>query len=73
MAKVFNFRCPDDLLEAIAVRAKELGESQSKVVIDALKGALGLQEQPSISYASTSDLAELRGQVEELSGKLKAS
>jgi hypothetical protein len=70
---MFNFRCPDDLLEAIAARAKVLGESQSKVVVDALRDALGLLEQPSTSYASMADLAELRGEVEELAGKLKAS
>lgn len=73
MPRVFNFRCPDDLLEAIALRAQELGESQSKVVVDTLRNTLGLQEQSLSPYATLADLGELRGQVEELTGKLKAS
>jgi hypothetical protein len=35
MPEMFNFRCPDDVLEAIASRAVESGESKSSVVVAA--------------------------------------
>lgn len=73
MPKLFSFRCPDDLLNAITARSQDSGESLSKVVVDALRQALRTPEASLSSYARIEDLAKLKLQVEELVGKLIAS
>ena len=72
MPEMFNFRCPDDVLEAIASRAAESGESKSSVVVAALRYALGLAEYPSDIVVGKSVLQELVQRLTELEGKLTA-
>lgn len=72
MPEIFNFRCPDDLLEAIATRAAESGESKSSVVVAALRYAFGLADYPSDAVVGMSVLQQLEARLTELEGKLTA-
>ncbi len=72
MPEMFNFRCPDDLLEAIASRAAESGESKSSVVVAALRYAFGLADYPSDAVVGMSVLQQLEARITELEGKLTA-
>ena len=72
MPEMFNFRCPDDVLEAIASRAAESGESKSSVVVAALRYAYGLAEYPSDVVIGRSVLQELLQRLTEIEGKLTA-
>ncbi len=72
MPEMFNFRCPDDVLEVIASRAAESGESKSSVVVAALRYAFGLAEYPSDVVVGKSVLQELEQRLTELEGKLTA-
>jgi len=72
MPEMFNFRCPDDVLEAIASRAVESGESKSSVVVAALRYAFGLAEYPSDAVVGKNVLQELQQRLTELEGKLTA-
>jgi hypothetical protein len=72
MPEMFNFRCPDDVLEAIASRATESGESKSSIVVAALRYAFGLADCPSDAVAGVSVLQQLEQRLTELEGKLIA-
>lgn len=72
MPEMFNFRCPDDVLEEIASRAAEAGESKSSVVVAALRYAFGLADYPSDAVAGISVLQHLEQRLTELEGKLTA-
>jgi hypothetical protein len=72
MPEMFNFRCPDDLLEVIATRAAESGESKSSVVVGALRYAMGLADYPSDATIGKSVLRRLEERLTELEGKLTA-
>lgn len=72
MPEMFNFRCPDDLLSAIADRAAESGESKSSVVVAALRYAFGLADYPSDAVVAKSVLQQLEERLTKLEGKLMA-
>lgn len=72
MPEMFNFRCPDDVLEVIAKRAHESGESKSSIVISALRYAFGLAEYPSDAVVGKSVLQHLQQRLTQLEGKLLA-
>lgn len=40
VSKIFSFRCPDDLLEAIEAQAESRGLSQSQIAIETLRSGL---------------------------------
>lgn len=69
---LINFRCPDDVLEAISDRAVESGESKSSVVISALRYAFGLAEYKGDAVVGKSVLQDLQQRLTELEGKLLA-
>lgn len=73
VAKLFNFRCPDDLMELIEQRATEAGEDKSRIVIDALRYALNVTDLPSDAVIGKSKLLELIARVEILEKKQKAT
>lgn len=66
MAKLFNFRCPDDLMELIEQRASEAGEDKSRIVIDSLRYALNITDLPSDAIIGKSKLLEMLSRVEAL-------
>lgn len=72
MPEMFNFRCPDDVLEAIATRAAESGESKSSVVVAALRYAFGLADYPSDAVVGKTVLQDLQQRLTALEGKLTA-
>ncbi|MGL4621479.1 MAG: Arc family DNA-binding protein [Chroococcidiopsis sp.] len=72
MPEMFNFRCPDDVLEAISDRAAESGESKSSVVIAALRYAFELADHPSDAVVGKSVLQQLEERLTALEGKLLA-
>jgi hypothetical protein len=72
MPEMFNFRCPDDVLEVIASRAADSGESKSSVVVAALRYAFGMEEYPSNTVIGKSVLQDLLQRLTELEGKLHA-
>lgn len=72
MPEMFNFRCPDEVLEVIASRAVEAGESKSSVVVAALRYTFGLADYPSDAVAGISVLQQLEQRLTELEGKLTA-
>lgn len=61
--RLFNFRCPDDLLSAIADRAKETGKTQSQIMIDALRQYLDLS-------APGGDLQDIYNRLTELTDRV---
>jgi hypothetical protein len=69
MAKLFNFRCPDDLMELIEQRASEAGEDKSRIVIDSLRYALNITDLPSDAIIGKSKLLEMLSRVEALEKK----
>ena len=69
MAKLFNFRCPDDLMELIEQRASEAGEDKSRIVIDSLRYALNITDLPSDAIVGRSKILELLSRVETLEKK----
>lgn len=71
MAKLFNFRCPDDLMELIEQRASEAGEDKSRIVIDSLRYALNITDLPSDAIVGRSKILELLSRVETLEKKQK--
>ena len=71
MAKLFNFRCPDDLMELIEQRASEAGEDKSRIVIDSLRYALNICDLPSDAIIGKSKLLEMLSRVEALEKKQK--
>jgi hypothetical protein len=73
MAKLFNFRCPDDLMELIEQRASEAGEDKSRIVIDSLRYALNVTDLPSDAIVGRSKILELIARVEKLEKKQKAT
>lgn len=72
MPEMFNFRCPDDVLEAITLKATESGESKSSVVVAALRYAFGLADYPSDAVVGISVLQQLQHRLTKLEGKLTA-
>jgi hypothetical protein len=70
MSKLLNFRCPDDLAELIETRGAESGVDRSRVVIDALRYALGATDLPSDAVVGKSKLLELIGKVSRLEAKV---
>jgi len=69
MAKLFNFRCPDDLMELIEQRASEAGEDKSRIVIDSLRYALNVTDIPSDAIVGKSKIIELIARVDSLEKK----
>jgi hypothetical protein len=70
VSKLLNFRCPDDLVALIDERVSEMGVDRSRVVIDALRYALGATDLPSDAIVGKSKLLELIGKVSRLEGKV---
>jgi hypothetical protein len=68
-AKLLNFRCPDDIRELIESRATETGEDKSRIVVDALRYALGLADLPSDAVIGKSKLLEVLSRVDALERK----
>ncbi|MGL4835420.1 MAG: hypothetical protein ACRCXH_13480 [Shewanella sp.] len=64
-----NFRCPDDLATVIDQRVAEMGVDKSRVVVDALRYALGATDIPSDAIVGKSKLLELINRVNELDRK----
>jgi hypothetical protein len=73
MARLFNFRYPDDLMELIEQRASEAGEDKSRIVIDSLRYALNITDVPSDAIVGRSKILELLSRVETLEKKQKAT
>jgi hypothetical protein len=71
MARLFNFRYPDDLMELIEQRASEAGEDKSRIVIDSLRYALNITDLPSDAIVGRSKILELLSRVETLEKKQK--
>jgi hypothetical protein len=70
MSKLLNFRCPDDLAALIDERVAEMGVDKSRVVVDALRYALGATDLPSDAIVGKSKLLELICKVSRLEGKV---
>jgi hypothetical protein len=70
MSKLLNFRCPDDLVSLIESRCSESGEDRSRVVVDALRYALGATDLPSDAVVGKSKLLELIAKVSQLDAKV---
>jgi hypothetical protein len=64
-----TFRCPGDLLTVIDDRTRESGEDKTRVIIDALRYALGATDLPSDAIVGKSKLLELITRVAEVERK----
>ena len=69
MAKLFNFRCPDELKTLIEKRAIDSAQPETKVVVDALRYAFGVDEIPSDLVVGKSVIRQLQMRIEELEKK----
>lgn len=64
-----TFRCPSDLLAVLDDRIQESGEDKTRVIIDALRYALGVTDLPSDAIVGKSKLLELITRVAEVERK----
>lgn len=64
-----TFRCPGDLLAVLDDRIQESGEDKTRVIIDALRYALGVTDLPSDAIVGKSKLLEVLARVAEIERK----
>lgn len=64
-----TFRCPGDLLAVIDSRIQQSGEDKTRVIVDALRYALGATDLPSDVIVGKSKLLELITRVAEVERK----
>ena len=64
-----TLRCPSDLLAVIDDRIQQSGEGKTRVIIDALRYALGATDLPSDAVIGRSKLLELLARVAEVERK----
>ena len=64
-----TFRCPSDLLSVLDDRIQQSGEDKTRVIIDALRYALGSTDLPSDAIVGKSKLLELITRVTEVERK----
>jgi hypothetical protein len=64
-----TFRCPSDLLAVLDDRIQQSGEDKTRVIIDALRYALGATDLPSDAVVGKSKLLELITRVAEVERK----
>ena len=68
-AQKITFRCPRDLLAVIDDRIQQSGEDKTRVIIDALRYALGATDLPSDAVVGKSKLLELIARLSEVERK----
>ena len=64
-----TLRCPSDLLAVIDDRIQQSGVDKTRVIIDALRYALGATDLPSDAIVGKSKLLELIARVSEVERK----
>jgi hypothetical protein len=64
-----TFRCPSDLMALLGDRTQESGEDKTRVIVDALRYALGATDLPSDAIVGKSKLLELITRVAEVERK----
>ena len=65
-AQKITFRCPSDLLAVIDDRIQQSGEDKTRVIIDALRYALGATDLLSDAVVGKSKLLELMARVTDV-------
>lgn len=67
-AQKITFRCPPDLMAVIEARIQQSGEDKTRVIIDALRYALGVTDLPSDAVVGKSKLLEVLSRLEKIEG-----